>query len=287
MARRAKTRVVVYFNAEPREIFSVLERHDTLQIIRRGADNHVGKDLQAFPKDRLLENHISVHRSDKSTGTTIKSSLISQGGKRTASAFIDDKETLLWGLYSEVCPILSYSRYDVQAGPKDEIYRLNVDVGRAHFSCLAYHVLVVSKTRAHPEILPYFVHRIPFSHFDLLVYRNFINLPPEHAGFWASAATRPPQIDDKVDESALAVFEQLFPKGAASIDDNSLPDYLATMNQTLFNGKIAMMIKYQAPDEKMARAMAKIKAEFTRYPFVPGGVIEKVPTPPKWFPQRS
>lgn len=112
MPKAERVRFKIDVNGQPKEIFSVkIRSNDQLLILLPRSENMEigGVNLP------LQEDHISVHGSDRGSGTTIKRTTQQQDGTLLESAMFVPNVPKTWGraVLSRVSLTLSPSRYDL------------------------------------------------------------------------------------------------------------------------------------------------------------------------------
>lgn len=203
MAGKPKTRFLVEMDGVSAELFSVQENADGSLMVfphRRCEDIHHGA---------LKEEHLSVHMSPASPGTTIKQTVRFENGSHvTYSSFVEDSKTqLLWPLFSATAP-----RFTKTNVTRKRARDRQVTFARYHprSATLVYSVFVSSSGFQHsPSQSPVNLVRVAFSRFEIGVFFSFMCLPSRLTEEIQVGATSPRQIDG-VPHKGEAVAQRSF-----------------------------------------------------------------------------
>jgi hypothetical protein len=234
-------RFMVPQEGQPRELFSVREgAQGDLAITRREAQDII-RDLQKYEinkEDPLLEQHISIHRSQNSTslGTTITHRIFTASGAEKMTAFINNsKLDLLWPAHSYLCPNLSHERYNPSTGPTLERIVIADDTSR--LSSLIYHIFAAGPERQ-PVELPFCrLTHATFTHFQLFIYCCYANVPNSWMGMGASLPTRTSLLNGE-NSPYHAIPEDAFPSGATSLRDDQMASLIGGISYKLARGMV-------------------------------------------------
>lgn len=186
----SKTRFVVEMAGEQVELFAVQERNDgSLLLLPHRACRYTDPALGL-----IKEEHLSVHLSPQSAGTTMKRTCTLKNGRQmTYSSFVSDSKTaLLWPLFSATAPL--FTRGNLRRGSRDRI----VTITRFHHrsATLFYTVFVSSCGFEHPPWRsPVNLIRVSFEKFEIGVFYSFIQLPSLNTEEIQVPATSPRQVD--------------------------------------------------------------------------------------------
>ncbi|MBJ7413636.1 MAG: hypothetical protein JHD15_25250 [Phenylobacterium sp.] len=176
MSKQPKTRVVVSYESNDRELFSVQElASGDLVIVARHEENF--EDVRTGERSKMALERMTVHYSPESDGTTFMRHIILESGeKRTGSAFIkNSKDSLFAQLWSKLCPELN-DRYVRPPRPRDTVCRIG-EFHQRDMTTLIYTVMISNVGKRAPDNLSNTRTSISFSRFDVSIYSSYLNIP--------------------------------------------------------------------------------------------------------------
>lgn len=189
----SKTRFVVDMAGELVEFFSVQERADgSLIVFPHRACQYTDPALGL-----IKEEHLSVHLSPNSPGTTIKRTCALQNGRvMTYSSFVSDsKAALLWPLYSATTP--RFAKGNLRKRAKDRIVTITRFNHRS--ATLVYSIFVSSRGFDHsPAFSAVNLVTAAFARFEIGVFYSFMPLPSLPSEDIQVPGTSPRQVDGVV-----------------------------------------------------------------------------------------
>jgi len=210
----SKTRFVVEMAGEQVELFSVQERADSsLIVFPHRACQYTDPALGL-----IREEHLSVHLSANSPGTTIKRTCTLQNGRvMTYSSFVSDsKAALLWPLYSARAP--RFTKSNLRKRARDRI----VTITRFHHrsATLVYSIFVSSRGFEHsPALSSVNLLTGAFTRFEIGVFYSFMPLPSLPSEDIQVPATSPRQVDGVVADRGK-------PQGQRSFELNEVEPFV-------------------------------------------------------------
>lgn len=269
-----RIRFTVNLDGVPREIFSVEERVNgdlLIPIVRedRYANLKIIADGELSP--RTTQSYLSVHRSPRSDGRSIKSTICTADGlTRTAHAFVrNSKKTLCWPLFSKSIPILDQPQYEHRPRSRDKVILL-CDAPPLS-STLIVHAIAFSRYRDPPVYGESGLSIVDFRYFKIAVYFNFVNLPASDASCTAQSVTASPiENGAKIDP-----FPESHPHlkfGAVSLHDLEVPATLYAMNERVAYGMWDLMAA-QIGKTEVLKIFGDHRLLYTRHPIQPGQVL--------------
>jgi hypothetical protein len=192
MGSRAKTRFIVEYDGQLRQLFSIEEQPsgDLTIPIKHEEQHGLPADLQDIREQRL-----SVHCSPGSPGTTIKRhNVLANLTAITNAAFIrDSKETLLAALWTKAGPEL-IERYALRAKRKDRLINIG-QFRKEHLCTLIYTVLVGEPKKLWPLIQGSTLHVAEFRRFSIAVYSTYMNWPGAGLSITYMLGTSPQRVN--------------------------------------------------------------------------------------------
>jgi hypothetical protein len=192
MTKHPLKRFIIGKDGKFSELLSIREHSDgTITIVPKYSPN-----IETNKGNITVENqHISIHPSDGSTGTTIKTTLQAADGIRTYATFIkDSKEKLLSPVYARAMPDLRYEKFRyLYNRPSEEKVVLYEKIDP---HCSVLYFLFVQRIGGHfPEIDHFLLKTESYNNLIIGVYITHLHIPPYVLGFVSIPRTSRARID--------------------------------------------------------------------------------------------
>ena len=166
MPKPRRIRLSVSTPCQNAEIVSMLERDNgNIEIFPRNGDN-----AELDGKNAKIEHqHISIHRSLETTGTTITTTFRASGNPIKMASFIkDSQEALLWPVIGRAMPHLSEPVYLLKSREQDKIISLFDEFD--HNWTLMYFIFVQRRGGDFKSVHRFKLHVEGFEYFSVGVY---------------------------------------------------------------------------------------------------------------------
>jgi hypothetical protein len=191
---RIRTRFGTVGDGEPRAVFSVDEKPDGSLIIFRTVKNWrhpvTGTDVP------FEHQHISIHNSERSLGTTITQKSRMHGHTQSRVAFVHNRAgRLLWPVFGAGIGFHQSGTSPLKPKPRDQVFM----IGHPHdfsWSCLLYSVFVADPPldqRYYPRGANHL--SVRFSKYELLVFSSYMMLPTPSLAVARFEGTSSPILD--------------------------------------------------------------------------------------------
>lgn len=239
---RAKVRFVAMYEGRQRQILSAEERRDGSVLLAPRLGLTLTLQGETDPRP-IHSEHVSVHSSPQSAGTTITHTTnLKDGRKISNAAFIKDTGDFLYVpvMYAR-CGRLDHPTYHGDARPRDTVLEIGSPFVRAHTTCLIYLVVVANPSHSFAQIKGSRLTTHVFRHFTLAVYSTFLNLPAITPTWTHINVTSPTLIDGS------SVGEK-FSDGMSSIDPSTMEDAVLDRWQRLALNMVQTMEEIGLPD---------------------------------------
>jgi hypothetical protein len=189
MPKPQRIRFFVSTPCQDAEILSMLERDDgDIEIFPRNGNN-----AELDGKNTKIEHqHISIHRSQETNGTTITTTFRASDNPIKMASFVkNSKEALLWPIIGKAMPHLSEPIYLLKSREQDKIINLFNEFD--HNWTLMYFIFLQRKGGYFKPVHRFKLHVEDFEYFSVGVYATYLFVPPSPLGFMSWLMTSAPK----------------------------------------------------------------------------------------------